>query len=166
MALIVEDGTGLANSEAYISIADATAYLAARGSGDAWDLIDDKEAALRKGADYMTQMYRPRWRGYRASSAQAMDWPRAEVPMIDVDGYYANTIVPNEIKYANALLALKTASVELLPDDTQKVIEKSVGPITVKYDPNADPQRRFSAVEALLEPFCSGGSNMVALGRS
>ena len=40
MSLIVEDGTGLATAEAYISVADATTYHAARGNSTWNDVVE------------------------------------------------------------------------------------------------------------------------------
>src|SRR5690606_27756416 len=91
MALIVEDGTGLPNAEAYISVADADSYFAKRGNS-AWAAltVDAKEVALRLGADYMAAVYGPRWCGERLTDTQALDWPR------DEQG------VPEAVKRANA----------------------------------------------------------------
>lgn len=167
MALIVEDGTGLSNAEAFISVDDATTYLAARGSADAWDAIEDKEAALRLAADYMLQQYRMRWAGYRNSETQALDWPRQLCPNPDFSGYsyIANTVVPNDVKYANALLALKTASGDLLADQAPFAVEKTVGPLTVKYAEHTNPATKYAAVEMLLAPYFVSSGNMAKLVR-
>ena len=57
MSLSVETGDGSANSESYISVADADAYHEARGN-TAWEDISGdtiKEQLLRKAADFMVQ---------------------------------------------------------------------------------------------------------------
>lgn len=55
MALIVEDGTGLADAESYLSVADADTYHADRNN-EAWQDYStaEKEAALRKATQYIT----------------------------------------------------------------------------------------------------------------
>jgi hypothetical protein len=66
MTLTVEDGTGKADAESYISVADADTYFTARNNAT-WAALStsDKEAALRKATDYMLQAYRVRWAGMR-----------------------------------------------------------------------------------------------------
>ena len=78
MSLIVEDGTGRADAESYASVSVADAYHTARGN-TAWAALATtalKEAALRKATDYLGQTYGLRWKGYRMTTTQALDWPR------------------------------------------------------------------------------------------
>jgi hypothetical protein len=85
MALIVEDGTGLANAESYVSVAAATTYHANVGN-TAWAAITSdttKEQLLRKATDYMVAQYRLQYAGCRRYSTQSLDWPRLYVPLID-----------------------------------------------------------------------------------
>src|SRR4051794_18796289 len=118
MSLIVEDGTGLAGAESYISVVDATAYHAARGNTSWASLASDtvREQLLRKATAYMVQVYRAAWAGYRFSTTQALDWPRSYVPIPDALGgygsipaYLAWTVVPNDVKNACAELALRAS---------------------------------------------------------
>jgi len=165
MALIVETGSGSATAESYISVADATTYHNARGNEDAWDAIDDKEAALRKATDYMGQKYRGLWAGVRANNEQALDWPRYDVPKVDGPGgyrsfpnYYPFDVVPVEIMRACAELALKTADGELLVDTDRATQSESVGPLSVTYFDSSGQQKRFAAVDGLLRPFIGAGN--------
>ena len=67
MAIVVEDGTGKSTAESYISVADASTYHTARGN-TAWAALTTdalREAALRKATDFMRQVYRSRWQGYK-----------------------------------------------------------------------------------------------------
>ena len=127
MALIVEDGTGLSTSEAYISVADASTYFTARGN-TTWAAIstdDLREAYLRQATEYMTQVYRSRWEGVRYSETQALD-----------------------------------------ADLTRGVIRETVGPIAVEYDKYSPERVRYSAIDAMLQPYLkSGGTNSVGLVR-
>ena len=102
MALTVEDGTGLADADAYISLADAEAYYL-DFNGTAWTGDDaDKEAAIRRGARYLDGL---RWKGVRTQKrAQALAWPRYGAT--DCDGtLIPSGEVPIEVEQANALLA-------------------------------------------------------------
>jgi len=58
MPLIVEDNTGLANAESYISVADADVYLANMGR-TSWAAATTaaKEIALRKATQYIDTAY-------------------------------------------------------------------------------------------------------------
>lgn len=166
MALIVENGSIVAGAESYCTVAFADTYHAARGN-DAWDNVDNKEAALRKAADYIGQMYRAKWAGTRVSDLQAMDWPRYNVPRIDSAGsYYASDSVPLEIQKANAEFALKTVEGDLLADADAPVTEETVGPITTRYAAGASQDKKFPAVDRLLAPFISGGGSSIRLIRA
>jgi len=156
MALVVEDGTGKIDSESYISVTDATTYHAERGNSD-WLLITDKEAALRKATDYMLQVYRTLWQGYRAVTDQALDWPRQSVYNNEYpeEIVIASNIVPIEIKNACSELALKTYTDGVLfSDEEQKIIQEVFGPITVKYSDNSTiSTKKYSSINAMLKPF-------------
>jgi len=164
MALIVEDGTGLTNSESYCSEEFADLYHENRGNAN-WNSITDKEAALRKATDYMLQYYRFLWTGYRATSTQALDWPRTSVYLNDYaeEVSVSSTIVPIEVKNACAELALKTYDDEfLLEDNTQKVTQEIIGPITVKYSDNSTTKTKvYNAINSILKPYLKASSMSV-----
>lgn len=165
MTLIVEDGSGLANAEAYISVADADTHHANRGMTN-WATMstNEKEQAIRRAADYMGQAYRLRWAGYRMTDAQALDWPRFEVPRADAGysgyAYYANDVVPAEVVRANAELALRAAAGELTADLDAAVIEETVGPITVKYAQGDTKLKRYPVIDRMLNPLLAGGGGL------
>ena len=157
MALIVEDGTGLPNAEAYISVADADSYFAKRGNS-AWSAltVDAKEVALRLGADYMAAVYGPRWCGERLTDTQALDWPR------DEQG------VPEAVKRANAELAVRASAGVLLADQGAQVKQETVGPISVTYADGARQETRYAAVDASLRAagLLCGSANMIPVVRA
>lgn len=154
MALIIEDGTGKADSESYCSVATADKFHADRGN-EAWDSVDNKEAALRKAADYMRQTYQPFWLGARVLNTQALDWPRELVPRSDLLGhsYHANNIIPKEVILAQAELALKASTEDLLPDAEPPVASEQVGPIAVHYFQNSVRNKKYLSVDRTLAPF-------------
>jgi hypothetical protein len=170
MALIVENGTNVAGAESYISVAEADSYHESRGNTD-WDSVDDKEAALRKATDYMLSKYRHRWAGFRKTMTQTLDWPRQVVPVKDSSNvwsyisYYDNSIVPLEVKYACAILALKVVTAELLPDQTQVVLSETVGPITTVYDKNSPQATRYLEIDGMLRPYLKGNGKSVNMIR-
>jgi hypothetical protein len=156
MTLVVEDGTGKPDAEAYISVIDADAYFAARGKAD-WAALDDsaKEAALRNGSDYMAAAYGQRWRGCRASHEQALDWPR-----------HPFDAIPKVIGRANAELALRSLLGDLMPDEDSQVTQEVVGPLSVTYAPGARQAPRFAFVDNMLAPCLSGGVSQIKVSRA
>lgn len=134
MALTVEDGTGLTDAEAYLSVADADIYHTAYGDPSNWSSssTSQKEIALRQASEYMDARYQARWLGIRANSTQRMDWPRINAE--DNDGFVlSSTSLPIELKDACAIIALKVRDGDTLLSDYYpgrvKNIDESVGPI-------------------------------------
>jgi hypothetical protein len=175
VALITEDGTGKADAESYISVADAMTYHAARGNA-AWAALSSdavREQLLRKAAEYMQATYRTRWAGYRKTVTQALDWPRYEVPVFDAPGGYGvlpayvnSTIIPVEVQRACAELALKASSADLLADQSQGVKSKTVGSIAIVYDERSNRSKQYVAIDRMLRPYLSGSDSMLKVVRS
>lgn len=166
MALIVEDGSGLANAESYLSVVDATAHHLKMGSKEAWGAVGNeatKEALLRQGANYLRDRYLGQWLGEATVSAQRLDWPRAGATS-RTGASIASNVVPEEVKAACAELALKAASTSLMPDATQTVKREKVGPIEVEYNEFSPSSPVFIAIDAmlaaLLKPGFASGINM------
>jgi hypothetical protein len=104
MALTVEDGTGLANADAYISIAYADAYHLNMGN-TAWVALSGKEEAIRRATAILNGYS---WQGRKVKSDQALDFPRSG--LVDGDGYaISSSIVPSGIEKACAEFALREA---------------------------------------------------------
>lgn len=165
MALIVEDGTGLANAESYISVAAADTRQSNNGMTN-WATLQqsEKEAALRRATTYMEQAFRERWRGMRVHLGQALSWPRWNV-IVDNFPVSASS-VPPEVANACADLALKAAAGDLNTDLSPRVIRKKVGPIETEYD-RFSPQRvRYPSIEMTLTPFLKGSSANVSTVRA
>lgn len=187
MALVIETGAGLNNSESYISAADAATYMTTRGNGDAWGNLDDAEVALRKAMDYLN-LYTRAWAGRRSVSGQALDWPRAYVPdlnsmPLNYEFYYpgagngggirgcvylASNLIPTGLQQAQADLALRTATVDdLIPDIEQQFKSVRVGPISVDYD-NYSPQVTFlrGVISKVQIYFKDAGNSGGRIGRA
>lgn len=166
MTLVVEDGTGLANAESYVSVADATARHAAFGN-DAWAAAASdtvREQALRKATAYMTQAYRGRWSGLRKSLNQSLDWPRFGVL---VDGYpIASDKVPADIAGACADLALRALAGDLNADQGRAVVREKVGTLETEYDRYSPQATQYRAVSMALGPYLKGSSACVGLVRT
>ena len=162
MTLIVEDGTGLADTESLTSVTEADAYHSGRGN-NGWSSLSlgKKEELLRKANDYLRQKYRRRWKGYRTVITQAGEWPRLSVYLDDNDLaiVIASNVVPTEVKEAAAELAYRANSQDLNPDLSQTVKSEKIGPMTTVYDIHSSANPTFAAVDALLAPFLEVGGN-------
>lgn len=114
MAIVVENGTGLLTSDAFISEADADAYFAAIGNA-VWAAATTaaKEQAIVKATRYMEKRFGARWKGLIASSTQALSWPREFV--YDERGTELDDQVPVAIAHACAEYAVHALSNDLIP---------------------------------------------------
>ena len=173
MALIVEDGTVVAGAESYITLAAADAYHAARGI-TLWATMSEaeREQALRRATDYMVQAYRTRWKGWRVSQVQALDWPRAYVPQElyqgGGDAFYPEDEVPAEVRNACAELAYRGAAGPLMADKSKSAYatREKVDVIEVEYSAWAPTTENYRAIEAMLSPMLTPtGGAMRALSR-
>lgn len=166
MSLIVENGTGLANAESYISVADADTYHSNRGNA-AWASLTTtvKEQALRKATDYIEQVYRLRFLGYRHTEAQALSFPRDEVQRKDFTylnqfSFYPNDVVPTEVANACADLGLRASTTELAPDIARITKREKVGSLEIEYDATKPAYVKYRAIDNLLAPFLNSTSGL------
>lgn len=153
MALVVEDGSIVANADSYADLAFARDYATARGvtlpADDA-----EAEALAYKAMDYL-EGKRGEFQGDKADPLnQSLQWPRKNVKIDCVD--FPVDAIPKELKQAQARLMMEaSAGVEIQPTRTGGfVIEDTTGPLTTKYSErigvSAEPT--ITAVDALLEP--------------
>jgi hypothetical protein len=145
MALIVEDGTGLANAQSLVSVADATTILALRLYSDAWTNPANaakQEAALAWMSRMLTRLV---WQGYRVKDDQALCFPRAWLPKRELvagsqfqpgdPGYYPSDAVPDFAKEATAVGALLLLGRDpTARPDSAGISSLTLGPMSVSYD--------------------------------
>lgn len=153
--LIVEDGSGLSDADAYISVAFADDYHAKHGNADWSGEIDALEAAIRKSSQYLDARYN--FRGCALTETQALEWPRD----------YATWPV-RRVQEACAELALRALSASLYTDQSDAAVtEETVGPLTVKYATAQNGgQVRFAIVDELLSPYTGAGRLSIRLERA
>lgn len=125
MALIVEDGTGLATAESYISVADFKAYCDAHGLSYAGKTDTQIEQALRRATQWIDATYSVRFDGYRVAELQALLWPMSG--LIDRGGYgIPSDAVPRQIVSATAeagvreLASPQSLSPDVVPGEVVK----------------------------------------------
>lgn len=137
MALIVEDGTGLDNSNAYIDVAFADAYFTLRGNAE-WLALSttDKESAIVDGTDYADLRWGPVLSGRPLVYTQALQMPR--YGLYDRYGRLVEG-VPEAWKRAVCEYAYQSSKKNLIadPSTTPKEIKRKktvVGPITTEVE--------------------------------
>lgn len=102
MALTIEDGTGVANADSYVTVAECEAFAIAYFGSSLSGSSTAKEAALRRAALFMDSLP---WKGHRTFGRnQGLAWPRKDV----TDGE-ENEIpegeIPEEVKNAQHIFA-------------------------------------------------------------
>ena len=134
MAFVPEDGTGLAEANSYCAVAFADSYFADRGNA-LWAAATtgNKEVALIKATDYIEGRFGDRFVGDKATTEQALQWPR-------INSDFASDVIPTNLKKATAEYAVRALSAVLAPDlavDASGVIthatRKKVGPIETEF---------------------------------
>lgn len=156
MALVIEDGSGVAGANSYIGVTAARAYASARGlSLPAADA--DVEVLLVKAMDYI-EAFRTEFQGLKTDATQALQWPRTGATL---DGYeVASDTIPTVLASAQAQLAADANLQELMPTGTgREVVMEKVDVISVQYAESGDtnPQPIFTKAEALLKPLLKRG---------
>lgn len=164
MAVIVEDGSIVANANSYIDEAYARAYASARGvtlpADDA-----ELDVLLIKAMDYL-ESKRAEFQGDKSDPLnQELQWPRTGVKIdctqIDAD------FMPKELKQAQAQLSIELFNgLDIQPTRTGGfIIEDTTGPLTTKYSEKigVGVEPTITAVDALLEPLFSACGQQFSL---
>jgi hypothetical protein len=161
---VVEDGTGLSNANALITVAEANQIIENFGDSIDWSDSEDaeKENAIRESTRYLNFNYI--WDGTKTYSTQSCQWPRFEVYDEDYNAIDSD-VIPDRIKEACAYLALKVIEGEtLLPDfENESKIKKTkdvIGPITEEreYVVGENPDKTYQIADRLVEPFVINGN--------
>ena len=173
MTIVVETGTGDPAAESYISVAEADAYFESVGE-TSWGSkpYGQKETALRRATNYIGETYQLRWKGCRASTTQALDWPRLDVESGALAGtgnpIVPSTKIPVALRRATAQFALQALLGNLSPVLKPIVLSKTIGPIKVVYDNNSRESNKYVTQDKLLAPYLKGSvsGSMMKLVRS
>lgn len=166
MALIVEDGTVVADAESYASVAYADSYHDKRGHA-AWSeaTTPAREQALRRATQYVDVHYRARFLGYREDDDQELEWPRLSVT--DESGIILDQTIPVQLKHAVCELALRALDGDLLADEDRggAVTRVKVGEIEQEYAESAPAGTTYRLVDELLGRLLRGGHRGVRIRR-
>lgn len=139
--LIVEDGTGLTNSNTYASIIEVKEFAANRGVTLSVN-DDDVAVQLIKAADYINSL-ECEFKSLRLKDSQALAFPRVTIGL------------PNAVKNAQMQAVIEQANgFDLMPtvNASNYVTKEKVGDLEITY---ADPIQAgitpvFPAIKALL----------------
>lgn len=159
MALVIEDGTNVADANSYATRAEFIAFAGARGV-----TVPDTDATdvhLVKAMDYL-EMLTARYVGTRTYETQVLSWPRTDVVLYDLD--FPEDEIPALLKKAQMQLALHSfQGIDLAPAVHEKfVISETVGPISTTYSQavNTNSQPYFPLVDAWLSALLTSAGKM------
>lgn len=164
LTFTVEDGTGLAAANSYLSVNDLKDYWTLRGVALA-DTYSDTvlQVALVKATDYVERRFL-KWRGQRYSTTQALSWPR--VYAYDSDGNLQSG-VPVYMQNAIAEYAYRALTTVLMPDPTAdtsglQVTHTKIGPIEQDFQPGAvKVLKDYPAADRLLDKIINQGGGVI-----
>lgn len=161
MALDATVGGISANS--YVTVEEANTYFADRLHASAWTAFAGKEAALITASRLLD--WELRFQGFKADSAQAMQFPRTDVTLSD-GSELSTTIIPQEIKFAVFELALKSLTSDRTAESDLAGIEQvKAGPLFVKATPAGYESTQAKVIpdhiRKLLSDFILNGSMSV-----
>ena len=148
---VIEDGTGISDSNAYVGIPFVENYLMGDRLARFNELSDDdKNAAIILGTQLVDISYE--WEGSRKSLEQGLSWPRTDVVLhgFDVEG------VPTAVKKAVAeAVWLSITEESLFSTDSRDVIRERIeGAVDISYanpkDSVNDSVTRFEILDKIL----------------
>ena len=159
MALVVEDGSIVANANSYVSREALIAYAASRGvtlaNTDATDVF------AIKAMDYLA-MFDNQWRGALVEpGVQTLAWPRKNVLLEGAWTDLSSTLIPSQLVRAQIELAIQVSKgIELVPttDPTAAFVKREkVDVIETEYSEAVALEMRgrlpeFPLVVSLIQP--------------
>lgn len=167
MTLVVEDGSSMASSNTYYSLASITAYCSDMGY-TSWAALATtaQESAILRGMSYVEAQ---NWKGQKYSSDQALEWPREGV--WDKNGYLLSvTDIPLNLKKAVAEAAYREGDDSgTLQEDLSRggmIKRKKIGPIETEYFRAASPHKIRTIIKGLLKGLVIGSDGSVPVSRS
>lgn len=138
--------------DSFITLEQAETYFDGRLYAAEWSgtTDGDKEKALKMATRTLNRMA---WRGSLTDDSQVMAWPRQGV--IDPEGReIAVTTVPQDVKDAEAELALALLREDLTADDSNRGIKRvKAGTVELEYNGQAPAKSLPDAVQGLLLPY-------------
>ena len=175
ITLTVEDGTGLANANTYVALADADAYFANR-INDTWlnGTDDQRSSALIQATQYLDSRYT--FKGVPLTDTQALQWPRQAPPYQTTVGFITEVYAGDStltaqlawpvqrVKDATCEAALRALTGSLYQDEDSRIVtSEKVDVVAVTYAEHSrnGGQVRIAIIDDLLKPvLASNGYNL------
>lgn len=149
--LTVEDGSASATADSYISLEAADLYHVNRGNLDWVGTDSEKTRKLRRATQFLDGRYRARWKGTKATSGQALCWPRDS--MTDEDGNGIDSdVIPNGIQYATCELARVLPYTQKI-DQPKGLKRVKAGSVEVEYAWLGQEREILDLVDELVAPY-------------
>ena len=133
MAIIVEDGTLVADANAYITVQFFRDWHSARGIDVADFEQGQIEAAIVKATDYVDKRFGTKFVGVLRDREQSLMWPRSDA-FTNQNDYIQTTTIPKELKRGvveYAMIALKLIDLLPLPANSFNTVDPDTGDTTV-----------------------------------
>jgi hypothetical protein len=114
--MIIEDGTGVANANSYITRSAADAYFVEHPRSASWAALATtaRDAYLVHATRMLDSAVT--WKGQRADVQQSLEWPRVGVVVDNTD--WPEDVIPADVKNAVCELAINNATSGLRDADT------------------------------------------------
>lgn len=155
--LIVEDGTGVADANSFVTEDQIVAYAAARGVTLANATDADKDAVAVLGIQAMDYLNSLAWKGTKTYPDSLVPFPRTGLTG------YTDTQIPAAIKQAQMQLAvIANSGVVLVPSIVggSFIKREKIGPIETEYSESVYVSDNglplLPGIAALLNPFLIG----------
>lgn len=178
--LVIETGSGIANANSYVTVAEADTYFLIRNESAWAGTQAQKEAALIKGTQYIDGKYRSRWKGIRVSNLQTLTWPRVGVEVEDaaynpwlsafnyrasMGGYTSmlpDNYIPPELKASVCEAALRALSTTLAEDLRAGIASKNIaGAITTVYSQSSEQAVKvYQVIDQYLSTLLKSGNDI------
>ena len=165
MALVIDATVGGANSNSYVTLAEANTYFEARLHVSNWtDATDDtKNRALVMATRRINQ---ETFYGTRETTTQRLAFPR--IGLEDLDGIELDSIIPEQLKEATYELAIHLIGTDMSKPsvDTSNVSEVQVGSVKAKYivDKNDNVSQSYDTLPPFVLSLLADLSKTVATG--
>lgn len=169
-ALVIEDGSGVAGANAYLSLDDCAAYCLARGLTFVTSPSSDGEASIIRATAAIDGRYRGVFPGYRTHGrGQSVEWPR--LAAYDSEGWLINgDEVPQEILDATCEAAVRELAEpgSMMPDLERGGAIQSLkaGSVAIVYGANADNRTTFTLIDGILSRLLGSTSSNTFVGRA
>jgi hypothetical protein len=154
LTLIKEDGTGKADANSYANVADGDAYHDGHLYATAWTAATtaNKEKALVMATRLIDAEVR--FKGVKASTTQALQWPRADCGDPDGSDDLASDVVPAAVVQATCEMARELLVKDRTAAPTGEGLKYSnVGSTQTGYDKTDTPPVITRVAQAMLAKF-------------